>query len=119
MPHTHPEGPMHNLNLTAIAIAWLGSSLVALPLLAFTARYALVPLVESVAVVRAAGKAPRSAALLEQRLAGLELGLAALHARIGPIAHASGEARAGAAPLGLAAVGSPIRAGADGGHPAH
>lgn len=110
---------MHNLNFTAIAIAWFGSSLVALPLLAWTARYGLVPLVESVAVVRAAGQAPRSAAVLEQRLAGLERGLAALAISVERIAPASADARTDAATLSLAAGGSSIDGGADGGHPAH
>ncbi|HET7462938.1 MAG TPA: hypothetical protein VFJ82_16920 [Longimicrobium sp.] len=108
---------MHNLNFTAIAIAWLGSSLLALPLLAFTARYGLAPLVESVAVVRAAGQGPRSAAMLEQRLAVLERGLAALNLSAERVA-ASGAMQPGAGTPGLAAGGSSTEAGADGGHPA-
>lgn len=107
---------MHNLNFTAIAIAWLGSSLIALPLLAWTARYGLVPLVESVAVVRAAGQGPRHAALLEQRLAVLERGLAALNAGA-PSAAASAGIQA--SDMVRTADESSITAGADGGHPAH
>lgn len=108
---------MHNLNFTAIAIAWLASSLVALPLLAFTARYGLVPLVESVAVARAAGQAPRSAAGLEQRLAVLERGLAALDTG-GRIADASAAIETRDVAPAVAAGGSPITAGAAGGHSA-
>jgi len=112
---------MHNLNFTAIAIAWLGSSLLALPLLAFTARYGLVPLVESVAVVRAAGQGPRSAAVLERRLAGLERGLAALSVHVQRAAGAAGTSAVStiSATDPALAGGSSLEAGVDGGHPAH
>lgn len=68
---------MHDLDLTLIAIAWLESALLMLPLLAFTARFGLVPLVDAVAELRAAGCARRDPAL-ERRLATLELRLAEL-----------------------------------------
>ena len=68
---------MHNSDITLIAALWLGSSVLMLPLLAFTARFGLVPLVEAVADLRAAGRTPRSAAL-ERRVAGLERTLAEL-----------------------------------------
>jgi len=70
---------MHNLDITLIAVAWLGSSLLMLPLLAFTARFGLVPLVDAVAELRAAGRARRDP-VLERRLATLELRLAELSA---------------------------------------
>ena len=68
---------MHYPDITLIAVAWLGSSLLVLPLLAFAARFGLVPLVDAVTELRAAGRAPRDPAL-EQRLATLELRLAEL-----------------------------------------
>ena len=63
-------------NITLIAVAWLGSSLLMLPLLAFTARFGLVPLVDAVADARAARRDPA----LERRIATLELRLAELSA---------------------------------------
>ena len=68
---------MHNPDITLIAALWLGSSVLMLLLLAFTARFGLVPLVQAVAEVRAAGRTPRNAAL-ERRVAGLERTLAEL-----------------------------------------
>jgi hypothetical protein len=68
---------MQNPDIVLVAAVWLGSSVLMLPLLAFTARFGLVPLVEAVAEVRAAGRAPRAAAL-ERRLAHLERTLAEL-----------------------------------------
>ncbi|MFL5385052.1 MAG: hypothetical protein ACJ8GN_21230 [Longimicrobiaceae bacterium] len=91
---------MLNPDITLIAVAWLGSSLLVLPLLAFTARFGLVPLVEAVADARAAGRAPRDPAL-EQRIATLELRLAEL----------SSASRAQGRPR--------YTAGATVGHPAH
>ena len=91
---------MPNFDLTLIAVAWLGSSLLMLPLLAFTARFGLVPQVEAVADMRAAGRARREPAL-EQRIATLELRLAELSAA----GRAQGRPR--------------YTAGATVGHPAH
>jgi hypothetical protein len=71
---------MHNPDITLIAVAWLGSSLLMLPLLAFTARFGLVPLVEAAAELRAAGRTARTHTALERRLATLELRLAELSA---------------------------------------
>ena len=68
---------MHTSDITLIAALWLGSSVLMLPLLALTARFGLVPLVEAVADMRAAGRTPRSAAL-ERRLATVERALAEL-----------------------------------------
>lgn len=70
---------MPNFDITLIAVAWLGSSLLMLPLLAFTARFGLVPLVDAVTELRAAGRARRDPAL-ERRIATLELRLAELSA---------------------------------------
>ena len=122
---------MHNLNITLIAVVWLGSSIVALPLLAFTARFGLVPLVEAVAEVRAAGRAPLLPHAAELRIAGIERGLAALAASVERIA----ETRAAAAlpspaahlPGGqsthiaaqLLGADSHLAAGVGDGHPAH
>jgi len=71
---------MHNPDITFIAAAWLGSSLLMLPLLAFTARFGLVPLVDAFAELRAAGRDRRADAALERRLATLELRLAEVSA---------------------------------------
>lgn len=96
---------MHHPDLALIAIAWLASGALMLPLLAFAARFGLVPLVESVAEARAAGRAPRANPALEQRLAAVELRLDAL---------------ALAADRALELPGrSSQPAGAAGGHPAH
>ena len=70
---------MQNPDFTLIAVAWLGSSLLMLPLLAFTARFGLVPLVDAITELRAAGRDRRANAALEQRLATLERRLAELH----------------------------------------
>ena len=77
---------MHNLNITVILAIWLAGSIVALPLLAFTARFGLVPLVEAVAEVRSAGRAPLLPHAAELRIAGIEHGLAALTATVERIA---------------------------------
>jgi hypothetical protein len=100
---------MHNPDLTLIVFAWLACSALMLPLLAFTARFGLVPLVKSVAEARSAGRAPRANPALEQRLAAVELQLAALASSVDRIANAR------AALPGR----SSHPAGATGGHPAH
>jgi hypothetical protein len=78
-----------------------------------------VPLVESVAVARAAGQARPSAALLEQRLAGLERDMAALTVSVARITVASAAVEPGARSPRLVAGGSSTTAGVTGGHPAH
>lgn len=110
---------MHTSQITFITAAWLGSSIIAMPLLAFAARFGLVPLLEAVADLRAAGRAPRQPTGIEQRLAGIERGLASLATTVDRFA-ASNTARtpwpaASTVPL----ADSLHTTGATRGHPAH
>ncbi|HET7231697.1 MAG TPA: hypothetical protein VFJ16_16925 [Longimicrobium sp.] len=120
---------MHTLDIPLIAAVWLGSSIVALPLLAFTARFGLVPLVEAVAEARAAGRAPCPSDAAEARLARMERAMAALAARVDRIAAARGTLPCPAAALAFASTqhdaprqvpthAHPATGGHDG-HPAH
>jgi hypothetical protein len=102
---------MHPLDINFIAVAWIAGSVLMLPLLALTARFGFVPLVESIADARAAGKAPYFSAADERRIAGIERRLAALAAAV----ERESAFRAAAQPLGR----SPHAAGATGGRPAH
>ncbi|HEU4559953.1 MAG TPA: hypothetical protein VFS20_19040 [Longimicrobium sp.] len=109
---------MQTSDLTFIALAWLGSSIIALPLLAFAARFGLVPLLEAVADLHAAGRAPRQPTDIERRLAGVERGLASLAASIDRIA-ASRSARPAWTAAAVPLADSLHTTGATRGHPAH
>lgn len=111
---------MHNSDITFIAVAWFGSSLLALPLLAFVARFGLLPLVEAVSDLRAAGRARQTRnSAIEKRLAGIERGLASLAASIDRMAEANAARPARPAAATVPLADSPHTAGATRGHPAH
>lgn len=65
-----------NLDLTSIAAIWMSGSVLMVALAGITARFGLVPLLDSVARLRAAGRGGGSAP--DSRLEALERRLAAL-----------------------------------------
>jgi hypothetical protein len=100
------------IDVNFIAAAWIGGSLLMLPLLALTARFGFVPLVDAIAEARAAGRVSSPAD--ERRVAGIERRLAALASTVDGIAAHGEPFRAAGQPLGR----SP-HTGAAGGRPAH
>lgn len=67
-----------HIDITAIAALWIGGMLLLIPIAGVTARFALKPLLESIARIREARSASRSTeefelrfALVEQRLGRL------------------------------------------------
>jgi hypothetical protein len=79
------------LDLTTLAIAWLTASIVLIPLLVLAIRFAVLPLLETVARLR---NAPAGAdATLERRLARAEADLARMARELERLAE-SGAARA-------------------------
>jgi hypothetical protein len=103
LPFHHPErgpvGPrLHRLpnrtavnaiglDLTTLAIVWLASSIVLIPLLVVAVRFAVLPLLETVARVRNGTGAGDAA--VEQRLARAEASLARMAREIERLAEAS------------------------------
>jgi hypothetical protein len=59
-----------SLNLTTLALVWLGGSLILLPLMILTIRLALLPLIETITRPRTAGSEERIARL-EQKVGQL------------------------------------------------
>ena len=66
MPPTLP------IDLTAIVAIMMGSLMFLIPIAGLTARYALKPIVESIARLRDSGSRDEAIALLERRLALVE-----------------------------------------------
>jgi hypothetical protein len=66
MPPTLP------IDLTAIIGVFMGSLMVLIPIAGFTARFAMRPIVESLARLRESGTKNETVAMLERRMALLE-----------------------------------------------
>jgi len=66
-----------DIDLTTIAAIWMGGVVLLVPLVGLVARFAVAPLLDSVARLRRAGSAPADAELSE-RFDRLELELARL-----------------------------------------
>ena len=80
------------LDLMTLAIVWLTASVVLIPLLVLAVRFALVPLLETLARVRAG--ALESEATLEPRLARAEANLARMARELERLAEANAAVRA-------------------------
>lgn len=83
-----------NLDLTSIAAIWMGGSVLMVALAGLTARFGLVPLLDSVARLRAAGRA--QAAAPDARLEALERRLAELARAVDRAAEEAHRGRAAA-----------------------
>lgn len=85
--------PDLNVDLTSIAAIWMGGSVLLVPLAGLTARFGIMPLLDSVARLRAAGRAGEAP---DTRLEALERRLAELARAVDRLAEESRRGRAAA-----------------------
>jgi membrane protein implicated in regulation of membrane protease activity len=74
--------PVISVNLTAVAAIWMGGVLLLVPLIGLTLRYAVSPLIATIAGARAAARERAEEASLGHRLEEMEHRLSGMEAEL-------------------------------------